>query len=76
MESTGGVGLVVGGGLASTSTFWSNIAAYTRSTKTLCMNDIEKAINNFHASRVLGEGGFELVYSGTLKMGQKSQSRF
>nr|XP_027192576.1 receptor-like serine/threonine-protein kinase ALE2 isoform X2 [Cicer arietinum] len=53
------------------SSFESGIAAYTGSAKTFSMNDIEKATDNFHASRVLGEGGFGLVYSGVLEDGTK-----
>ncbi|KAH1147576.1 hypothetical protein GLYMA_15G170000v4 [Glycine max] len=71
-KAPGAAGSVVGGGLASASTsFRSSIAAYTGSAKTLSMNDIEKATDNFHASRVLGEGGFGLVYSGILEDGTK-----
>lgn len=33
------------------------------------MSDIEKATDNFDASRILGEGGFGLVYSGVLEDG-------
>lgn len=35
------------------------------------MNDIEKATDNFHASRILGEGGSGIVYSGVLGEGTK-----
>jgi serine/threonine protein kinase len=35
------------------------------------MDDIEKATDKFHASRILGEGGFGLVYSGVLGDGTK-----
>ncbi|KAG4932350.1 hypothetical protein JHK87_046352 [Glycine soja] len=34
-------------------------------------NDIEKATDNFHASRIPGEGVFGLVYSGILEDGMK-----
>ncbi|QCE13516.1 interleukin-1 receptor-associated kinase 4 [Vigna unguiculata] len=62
----------VGGRLASASTsFRSSIAAYTGSAKTFSMNEIEKATDNFHDSRVLGEGGFGRVYSGILEDGTK-----
>jgi len=47
------------------------MAAYTGSAKTFSMSDIEKATDNFHDSRVLGEGGFGRVYSGTLEDGTK-----
>jgi len=33
--------------------------------------DIEKATDNFHASRIPGEGVFGLVYSGILEDGMK-----
>jgi len=69
---TGAAGSAVGGRLASASTsFRSSIAAYTGSAKTFSMNDIEKATDNFHDSRVLGEGGFGRVYSGILEDGTK-----
>ncbi|MCH87190.1 receptor-like serine/threonine-protein kinase ALE2-like, partial [Trifolium medium] len=55
---------------ASTS-FRSSIAAYAGSAKTFSMNEIEKATDNFHPSRILGEGGFGLVYSGNLEDGSK-----
>ncbi|OIW19381.1 hypothetical protein TanjilG_03515 [Lupinus angustifolius] len=61
---------VVGGGVGSNSTsFRSSIAAYAASAKTFSMNDIEKATDNFNAARILGEGGFGLVYSGILEDG-------
>ncbi|KAK7265372.1 hypothetical protein RJT34_32991 [Clitoria ternatea] len=61
-----------GGGVCSHSTsFRSSIAAYAGSAKTFSMNDIEKATDNFHASRLLGEGGFGRVYSGILEEGTK-----
>ncbi|KAL2338720.1 hypothetical protein Fmac_013166 [Flemingia macrophylla] len=60
------------GGLGSVSTsFRSSIAAYTGSAKTFGMNDIVKATDNFHASRILGEGGFGRVYSSILEDGME-----
>ncbi|KAB1212785.1 SNF2 domain-containing protein CLASSY 3 [Morella rubra] len=38
---------------------------------TFSASDIEKVTDNFYASRVLGEGGFGLVYSGVLGDGTK-----
>lgn len=35
------------------------------------MNEIEKATDNFHPSRILGEGGFGLVYRCDLEDGSK-----
>ncbi|WJX96526.1 hypothetical protein P8452_77722 [Trifolium repens] len=64
--------LIGDGGIGSVSSlFESSIAAYTVCAKTFSMNDIEKATDNFHASRILGEGGFGLVYSGVLGDGTK-----
>ncbi|TMW97014.1 hypothetical protein EJD97_006383 [Solanum chilense] len=51
--------------------FSSSILAYTGTAKIFSTNDIERATNNFDISRVLGEGGFGLVYSGTLDDGRK-----
>lgn len=51
--------------------FSSSILAYTGTAKIFSTNDIERATNFFNISRVLGEGGFGLVYSGTLDDGRK-----
>ncbi|RWR78094.1 receptor-like serine/threonine-protein kinase ALE2 [Cinnamomum micranthum f. kanehirae] len=51
--------------------FSSSIAAYTGSAKTFSIGEIEKATNNFDAVTILGEGGFGLVYRGTLEDGTK-----
>ncbi|KAK4774141.1 hypothetical protein SAY87_029160 [Trapa incisa] len=47
----------------------SNITTFTGSARTFTASDIEKATDNFDPSRVLGEGGFGRVYSGTLDDG-------
>ncbi|TKY54486.1 Receptor serine/threonine-protein kinase ALE2 [Spatholobus suberectus] len=71
-KEPGPAGSLRGGGVGSLSTsFRSSIAAYTGSAKTFSMNDIEKATNIFHSSRILGEGGFGRVYSGILEDGMK-----
>ncbi|XP_004297539.1 PREDICTED: receptor-like serine/threonine-protein kinase ALE2 isoform X1 [Fragaria vesca subsp. vesca] len=44
---------------------------YTGSAKTFTLHDMERATNNFDASRILGEGGFGLVYSATLDDGRE-----
>ncbi|XP_011000800.1 PREDICTED: receptor-like serine/threonine-protein kinase ALE2 isoform X1 [Populus euphratica] len=49
----------------------SGAMAYTGSAKTFTLNDIERATNSFDASRILGEGGFGLVYSGLLDDGRE-----
>ncbi|XP_061995266.1 receptor-like serine/threonine-protein kinase ALE2 isoform X2 [Rosa rugosa] len=51
--------------------FGSSIATYTGSANTFSASDIAKATNNFDPSRILGEGGFGLVYSGDLEDGTK-----
>ncbi|XP_024633155.1 receptor-like serine/threonine-protein kinase ALE2 isoform X4 [Medicago truncatula] len=58
-------------GASASTSFRSSIAAYAGSAKTFSMNEIEKATDNFHPSRILGEGGFGLVYSGNLEDGSK-----
>ncbi|KAL2332278.1 hypothetical protein Fmac_019859 [Flemingia macrophylla] len=44
--------------------FSSETILYTGSAKIFTLNEIEKATNNFNSSRILGEGGFSLVYKG------------
>ncbi|CAI8611060.1 unnamed protein product [Vicia faba] len=53
------------------SSFESGMAAYNVSVKTFSMNDIERATDTFDSSRILGEGGFGLVYGGVLGNGTK-----
>ncbi|XVF86821.1 hypothetical protein PTKIN_Ptkin18bG0073300 [Pterospermum kingtungense] len=42
---------------------------YTGLAKNFTLNDIERATNSFDASRVIGEGGFGIVYRGILDDG-------
>ncbi|KAL6972716.1 hypothetical protein U1Q18_026889 [Sarracenia purpurea var. burkii] len=44
---------------------------YMGTAKIFSLNDIERATNNFNASKILGEGGFGLVYGGILDNGRK-----
>lgn len=46
--------------------FRSNSMAYMGAAKIFSLNDIEIATSNFDPSRILGEGGFGVVYSGKL----------
>ncbi|TKY48261.1 Receptor serine/threonine-protein kinase ALE2 [Spatholobus suberectus] len=46
--------------------FSSGAMIYTGSAKIFTLNEIEKATNNFNSSRIVGEGGFSLVYKGSL----------
>lgn len=51
--------------------FSSSFLAYTATAKVFSIDEIERATDNFNASRILGEGGFGLVYGGTLNDGRK-----
>ncbi|KAL8466185.1 hypothetical protein ACS0TY_035337 [Phlomoides rotata] len=46
-------------------------SAYTGSAKVFSIEEIERATDNFNASRILGEGGFGLVYGGILEDGRE-----
>lgn len=51
---------------SASMSFSSSILAYTGTAKVFSLIDIEKATNNFDTSRIIGEGGFGIVYSGIL----------
>ncbi|XP_061951658.1 receptor-like serine/threonine-protein kinase ALE2 isoform X3 [Populus nigra] len=72
VKPSGIAGSLIRSGLSSASlSFASSIPAYTGSAKTFSKSDIERATSSFDASRILGEGGFGLVYSGVLEDGTK-----
>lgn len=45
--------------------------AFTGTAKVFSIEDIGRATDNFDSSRIIGEGGFGLVYGGTLDDGRK-----
>ncbi|TXG68548.1 hypothetical protein EZV62_003483 [Acer yangbiense] len=49
----------------------SSAMTYTGPAKTFTLNDIERATKIFDASRIIGEGGFGVVYRGTLEDGRE-----
>ncbi|CAI9114328.1 OLC1v1015032C1 [Oldenlandia corymbosa var. corymbosa] len=49
----------------------SSILPYTGTAKIFSITDIERATENFDSSRIIGEGGFGVVYSGILDDGRK-----
>ncbi|WOH08941.1 hypothetical protein DCAR_0728392 [Daucus carota subsp. sativus] len=71
-KSSGIATSMTGSGPSSISpSYNATIAPYTGTAKTFTLNDMERATDNFAASRVLGEGGFGLVYGGVLEDGTK-----
>ncbi|KAG6669178.1 receptor-like serine/threonine-protein kinase ALE2 isoform X1 [Carya illinoinensis] len=56
---------------AASMSFSSGTVTYIGTAKTFTLSDIERVTNNFDPSRVLGEGGFGLVYSGILDDGRE-----
>lgn len=62
----------IGSGLSSISpSYKTGLPPYTGTAKTFNAIDIERATDSFDASRVIGEGGFGIVYSGVLDDGTK-----
>lgn len=48
----------------------SGTIIHTGSARTFTLDDLKKATNNFDALRIIGEGGFGLVYRGVLLDGR------
>ncbi|WCJ39527.1 Protein kinase superfamily protein [Euphorbia peplus] len=55
---------------SASMSFSPGAMTYAGSAKVFSFDDIERATNNFDSSKVLGEGGFGLVYRGTLDDGK------
>ncbi|KAL8122837.1 hypothetical protein AgCh_011005 [Apium graveolens] len=69
-KSSGIATSMTGSGPSSISpSYNSTIAPYNGTAKTFNLSDMERATDNFAASRILGEGGFGLVYGGVLEDG-------
>lgn len=63
-----GDSLIVGSRRSSGSmSFSSSLAAYTGTAKIYSLSEIEKATDHFDSRRILGEGGFGVVYRGVLE---------
>ncbi|KAJ0074995.1 hypothetical protein Patl1_33517 [Pistacia atlantica] len=56
---------------SSSMSFDSSTMTYTGSAKTFSLNDMERATDCFDTSRILGEGGFGVVYRGILDDGRE-----
>eukprot|EP00257_Ricinus_communis_P020568 XP_015579827.1 receptor-like serine/threonine-protein kinase ALE2 isoform X1 [Ricinus communis] len=56
---------------SASMSFSSGAMTYTGSVKVFSLIDIERATKNFDSSRILGEGGFGLVYHGKLDDGRE-----
>ncbi|KAG8367233.1 hypothetical protein BUALT_Bualt16G0051300 [Buddleja alternifolia] len=71
-KSSGVALSMVGSGPSSPSfSLGSSIAAYTGSAKTFSLSDVQRATDYFNETRILGEGGFGVVYRGVLEDGTK-----
>lgn len=51
--------------------FSSSLLACTGTARVFSIDDISRATDNFNTSRIVGEGGFGLVYGGVLDDGRE-----
>lgn len=56
---------------SSSLSFDSSVMTYTGTAKTFTLNDIKRATDDFDFSRIIGEGGFGVVYRGILDNGRE-----
>ncbi|XP_043812053.1 receptor-like serine/threonine-protein kinase ALE2 isoform X2 [Manihot esculenta] len=72
-KPSGSAGPMIFGGNPSSSSmsFSPGAMTHTGPSKLFTLNDMERATNMFDSSRILGEGGFGVVYSGQLDDGRK-----
>ncbi|CAL5193879.1 unnamed protein product [Lathyrus oleraceus] len=71
LNKRSGLGSVLSSSIASSTSvsLMSTMPTSILSVKTFSLSEIEKATHKFNSKRVLGEGGFGRVYSGTLEDG-------
>ncbi|KAK2417928.1 Receptor-like serine/threonine-protein kinase ale2 [Trifolium repens] len=71
LNKRSGLGSVLSSSITSSTSvsLMSTMPTSILSVKTFSLSEIEKATDKFNSKRVLGEGGFGRVYSGTLEDG-------